>query len=100
LGSGALYNEGGIISVAHSLFQQNRYALDHAFGTTSVIQSVFLNNDQYGIYTSSDPSVVSAEDNWWGTITGPYHPTLNPDGLGDALSGNVSFIPWLNSPPN
>ncbi len=32
--------------------------------------------------------------NWWGDSTGPYHATLNPAGLGDAIRGNVEFTPW------
>ena len=36
--------------------------------------------------------------NWWGDSTGPYHPTLNPDGLGDTVSDYVDFNPWLTNP--
>jgi len=32
--------------------------------------------------------------NWWGDPTGPYHPTENPDGLGDEIFGDVLFDPW------
>jgi hypothetical protein len=37
---------------------------------------------------------VDAKFNWWGDSTGPYHPTLNPDGLGDQVGNNITFIPW------
>jgi hypothetical protein len=33
--------------------------------------------------------------NWWGDASGPYHPTENPDGLGDEVYGNVVFNPWI-----
>ena len=33
--------------------------------------------------------------NWWGDPTGPYHPTENPDGLGDEIYGDVLFDPWI-----
>jgi len=33
--------------------------------------------------------------NWWGDPTGPYHPTKNPDGLGDEIYGDVLFNPWI-----
>jgi nitrous oxidase accessory protein NosD len=51
-------------------------------------------NTEYGVNNSPSP-VVDARYNWWGDATGPYHPTLNPEGLGDAVSDDVDFIPWL-----
>ena len=39
--------------------------------------------------------------NFWGDKSGPYHPSLNPDGKGDNVSDNVLFDPWLGktAPP-
>ncbi|MEZ4386165.1 MAG: FlgD immunoglobulin-like domain containing protein [Candidatus Krumholzibacteriia bacterium] len=31
----------------------------------------------------------------WGDPSGPYHPTSNPDGLGNPVSDHVLFDPWL-----
>ena len=42
---------------------------------------------------------LDAESNWWGDSTGPYHEQLNPEGLGDPITGNVDFIPWLTENP-
>jgi hypothetical protein len=42
---------------------------------------------------------VDAVENYWGDSTGPYHPLLNPTGLGNAVSDCVRFIPWLREPP-
>jgi hypothetical protein len=33
--------------------------------------------------------------NYWGDPSGPYHPTLNPNGLGDVVGDSVLFDPWL-----
>jgi hypothetical protein len=33
--------------------------------------------------------------NYWGDASGPYHPLLNPDGLGDTVGDSVLFEPWL-----
>jgi hypothetical protein len=45
--------------------------------------------------------ILDARNNWWGDLSGPYHPTLNPFGQGDTiLSDSVLFIPWLTSPPD
>jgi len=43
------------------------------------------------IYANSS---VDARWNWWGDITGPHHPFLNPDGLGQEVSFWVEFEPW------
>jgi predicted outer membrane repeat protein len=49
--------------------------------------------------TNADASLtIAAESNWWGDATGPYHPLLNPGGLGDRVGNQVSFIPWLSDP--
>ncbi|MEK9185626.1 MAG: hypothetical protein AAB863_02510, partial [Patescibacteria group bacterium] len=49
-----------------------------------------------GIYSLA-ASPVDARNNWWGDASGPQHPTLNPLGLGNAVSDNVLFDPWLTS---
>ncbi|MCB9121263.1 MAG: right-handed parallel beta-helix repeat-containing protein [Caldilineaceae bacterium] len=37
---------------------------------------------------------VEANENWWGSDTGPAAPD-NPGGAGDALSGDAVYSPWL-----
>ena len=38
---------------------------------------------------------INVENNWWGHIDGPYHPTLNPNGPGDPIDGDKVLIePW------
>jgi len=39
-------------------------------------------------------STAIAQHNWWGHDSGPYHPTLNPAGLGDTVGDGVQFTPW------
>ena len=39
-------------------------------------------------------STADARHNWWGHDSGPYHPTLNPGGLGDTVGSGVQFTPW------
>lgn len=51
----------------------------------------------FGLHKSF-PDMINAEYNWWGDATGPYHPTLNPGGLGDTVSDYVDFDPWLTGP--
>ncbi|UCG29911.1 MAG: right-handed parallel beta-helix repeat-containing protein [candidate division WOR-3 bacterium] len=55
-------------------------------------------NIRYGVHNIWGSAIVNAESNWWGDSTGPYHPTLNPGGMGDSVSDYVDFDPWLYYP--
>jgi len=37
---------------------------------------------------------VTAEGNWWGDASGPYHATANPTGTGVPVSDEIDFTPW------
>ena len=44
---------------------------------------------------------VNAEHNYWGDPSGPYHPSLNPEGKGNPVNGDgtdLDFIPYAASP--
>ena len=51
-------------------------------------------NTRYGINNTLGNIDFNATNNWWGNITGPFHPTKNPGGIGDRVSDNVTFWPW------
>lgn len=51
-------------------------------------------NTNYGV-SNNDGSILNADNNWWGDASGPYHPSANPSGQGDNVSGNVDFKPWF-----
>jgi hypothetical protein len=53
----------------------------------------FINNSNMGVYHGGN-GTLDATNNWWGNITGPYHPIDNPVGTGDNVSDNVTFWPW------
>lgn len=55
-------------------------------------------NTNYGVINSTT-ELVTAEGNWWGDATGPYHAGLNPGGLGDTVEGYVWFANWLVEDP-
>jgi len=58
-------------------------------------------NNRYGVVSTPDylnvNATFDARYNWWGSTTGPYHTTLNPTGLGNEVSDNVAFNPWLQT---
>jgi hypothetical protein len=61
-------------------------------GQFSVIRNnVFLNN---GWAVWNWGQLMDARHNFWGDSTGPYHSTLNPEGRGDEIRGEVFFEPW------
>jgi len=65
--------------------------------TGALTHNTIAGNSQYGV--SVDPGAsggpLDALENWWGDASGPYHPTLNPTGTGNAASDNVLFDPWI-----
>jgi len=61
-------------------------------GGTSVHYNCFQENAEGFIWEG--PTILNAENNWWGDSSGPHHPD-NPAGLGDNASGSVDFSPWL-----
>ncbi len=58
------------------------------------------NNTNYGVYNwdSEVEYQVNATYNWWGSVSGPYHPSTNPSGTGDNVTDNVVYNPWLTEP--
>ncbi|KYC49327.1 MAG: Pectate lyase superfamily protein [Candidatus Methanofastidiosum methylothiophilum] len=48
----------------------------------------------YGGVVNHTRAIVDARYNWWGHISGPYHPSLNPWASGNAVSDRVEFRPW------
>jgi hypothetical protein len=68
---------------------------------TFVRDNVIMHNSSFhqtGWALASD-AAMSAELNWWGDPSGPHHSELNPEGLGDSITGQVGFEPWLHEDP-
>ncbi|NUQ39712.1 MAG: hypothetical protein HUU23_18370, partial [Caldilineales bacterium] len=63
-------------------------------------QNSFVGNREYGLRNQGSQT-IDAEDNWWGSVKGPYDPSnesgglYNPDGDGDRVSDRVDYQPWL-----
>jgi parallel beta-helix repeat protein len=57
-------------------------------------------NTNYGVKvnTANVTEIINAEYNWWGDASGPFHPTSNSGGSGNAISDGVDFDPWLSAP--
>lgn len=97
LENGLLISGSNLCSISNSTFEGNTRAIsltnDSRQSTTH--HTDFLNNTDYGIDASANfGSQINATQNWWGNNSGPYHPTLNPDGTGDNVTDDVLFDPW------
>ncbi|MEZ5064430.1 MAG: right-handed parallel beta-helix repeat-containing protein [bacterium] len=54
----------------------------------------FFDNTAFAIKNTGLAHVVSARNCWWGDDTGPTHAS-NPGGLGDAITNQVEYTPFL-----
>ena len=96
------FSVGAVSSAGSSVEIQNSEIAYNKIGVTASLNSlVFItdseihDNVEGGIINYNDTEPINAVNNWWGDDSGPYHPTLNPDGLGDSVSDNVLFDPWI-----
>jgi len=71
--------------------------IDDDAGTGSVFHYNNIHGNAGDGMENQIATEVDAENNNWGAVTGPYHPTLNPGGTGDSVSDNVDFEPWLGA---
>ncbi len=93
-----IQNFGGALNLTNTKMTNNQYGIYHSFGTTSISQSSIYGNI-IGLF-NANLATTTAANNWWGSASGPNHPTLNPTGAGSAILGNINFSPWLLSDPN
>jgi len=63
-------------------------------GSIEVHDNTISGNSIFGINNRADNASFNATEDWWGNITGPYNATDNPTGIGDNVTGNVTFWPW------
>jgi hypothetical protein len=72
-------------------------------GSQNRVEGGILCSNASGLALLSD-SVVDAEGNWWGSASGPFHPTKNPAGTGNTVLdsmnlglGDVDFLPLIDT---
>ncbi len=66
--------------------------------TLTLRYNTLRDNAGGGVCNENTGVAIDARQNFWGDATGPYHPTLNPNGQGNAVADNVQFDPWLQQP--
>lgn len=84
------------MTLTNSTITNNEHGVVVADNAVVTIQdSELFDNDVMAVDNRSPETAVQAANNWWGASSGPYHPELNPDGLGDVVSSGVLFTPWI-----
>ena len=66
-------------------------------GSSTIINSNLFNKS-YSVRNDNNILYTSAQNNWWGDSSGPYHPFQNLLGQGDSTNIFVNATPWLTSP--
>lgn len=93
------YGTGTSASIIGNTISDSTDAIAAGYdGTDNSIVSAHgnrLTSVVYGV-NSTNPA-VNAEQNWWGSATGPTHAT-NPGGAGVATSDYVDYSPWCTNP--
>jgi len=102
------HNGGGVyVYGCHPQLQElnilNNYAANFGSGvnTNAGLPSISYSNiarNGSGVY--SEDHYLDAINNYWGDISGPYHPAENQLGQGDSVNVRFSVIPWLTTPNN
>jgi hypothetical protein len=97
--SGAVSLLSASPTIQNSTITENEYTGIYSTGSQPEMScNNIYNNHNTGVYNSTPGIIVNAENTWWGSKTGPNHPTLNPAGVGNSVSDGVDFIPWLTAP--
>ncbi len=88
------------VSIRDSRIRRGGGEAVHASNARVVISGSALYSNSFGVVNDTPALAVDARHNFWGAPSGPYHPTLNPDGLGDGVSNGVLFDPWIEGTPD
>ena len=116
----ALQSDNSVVFVDSSVFSSNDFAAwTNTFGIWVGRGTRFLNNlvgahlesGQLSLRGTSNPNSFvgnatgidggsgNATGNWWGSASGPTHPS-NPGGTGDSAAATVPVLPFRSTAPN
>ena len=60
----------------------------------------FEDNGPLAVDQDDESTSWDISGNYWGSPSGPYHPTENPSGQGDSVGVSCHVTPWLTEPPD
>ena len=94
------FHDNGFDAVVLDLNESYHSGATPVYNATSNIQlnyNVIIDNTGFGARVIGSPTngfILDGEFNWWGDCTGPTH-SSNPSGIGEEVSDNVDFDPWI-----
>ena len=89
--------------IAANLIASNRFGIDTVAGASPLIGGSLadgndiVTNTEFGVRNQSTELTVSAQFNWWGSASGPFHATENPEGQGNPISDRVDIGNFLGA---
>ncbi len=97
---GIFVDNGGVPVIRNNTIQGNQVGIrfrDLGGSQPDIQGNTISGNTVFGFQMLGMNGTVRARFNYWGSNRGPFHPSLNPTGAGDAVSDNVDFIPWATT---
>ncbi|GAB3998233.1 hypothetical protein GCM10028807_45350 [Spirosoma daeguense] len=87
----------GQAAIAGSNFFGNKTGVYVSSGRPIFANCNIYSNTDFGInnVSSAVADTVNARNSYWGSSSGPLHPTRNPNGTGNKVSDKVLFTPWV-----
>lgn len=90
----AIDTDNSSVTIQRCRIHHNRIGFDTFYASPILLENSIYDNLEYGIQSDYQTLYVDARHTWWGHASGPYHPSLNPAGLGNRVSDHVRIIPW------
>lgn len=98
--TGIYISDGAEPTIMNTQLLRNKNGIRIIAGRPFLIENSYVGNTDYGVLNESTLlDTLDVRHSWWGDASGPYHPYLNPGGLGDRVSDNLIFDPWLLGAP-
>ncbi len=94
-----IFTANSSVDITGSIIEGGRKGIESVDSPVSITDSRISGNSEYAAVTYSPDFPIKAMNVFWGHPSGPFHPSLNPEGKGDKVSNFVDFLPWLSGDP-
>lgn len=95
-----LWVDGGInANIGANSISFNQYGALFSSSQNNTMNNCDIFGNTYGANVTSG-ATLNATNNYWGSVSGPYHFSINPTGTGNPVNGNgvnLLFVPFLTS---